>query len=71
MNTGNLSIGSAISIARRLLGEVKPEVYLISENKKTGETFDPPYLKLGFETGLEFPPTGYPGCTWSNVSSGK
>jgi formylglycine-generating enzyme len=32
------------SIARRLLGEVKPDLYLISENKKTGETFDPPYL---------------------------
>jgi formylglycine-generating enzyme len=32
------------SIARRLLGEVKADVYLISENKKTGETFDPPYL---------------------------
>ncbi len=32
------------SIARRLLGEIKPDVYLISENKKTGETFDPPFL---------------------------
>jgi gliding motility-associated lipoprotein GldK len=32
------------SIARRLLGELKPDEFLISENKKTGETFDPPYL---------------------------
>jgi formylglycine-generating enzyme len=32
------------SIARRLLGEVKPEEFLISENKKTGETYDPAYL---------------------------
>ena len=32
------------SIARRLLGEVTPEDFLIQENKKTGETFDPPFL---------------------------
>jgi formylglycine-generating enzyme len=32
------------SIARRLLGEVKAEDFLIEENKKTGETFDPPFL---------------------------
>ncbi|MCX6268145.1 MAG: SUMF1/EgtB/PvdO family nonheme iron enzyme [Bacteroidetes bacterium] len=32
------------SIARRILGETKPELYFISENKKTGEQFDPPYL---------------------------
>ncbi len=32
------------SIARTRLGEVKPEVYLIEENKKTGETYDPPFL---------------------------
>ena len=32
------------SIARTLLGEVAPEVYLISENPKTGELYDPPYL---------------------------
>jgi formylglycine-generating enzyme len=35
------------SIARRLLGEIKPDEYLISENKKTGETFDPPFLNWG------------------------
>lgn len=32
------------SIARRLLGEIKPDEYLISDNKKTGETYDPPFL---------------------------
>ena len=32
------------SIARRKLGDVKPEEYLIEENKKTGETYDPPFL---------------------------
>ncbi len=35
------------SIARRLLGELKPDEFLISENKKTGETFDPPFLNWG------------------------
>jgi gliding motility-associated lipoprotein GldK len=32
------------SIARTILGEVLPEEYLIQEDKKTGEVFDPPYL---------------------------
>lgn len=32
------------SIARTILGEVQPDVYLISENPKTGEVYDPPYL---------------------------
>jgi gliding motility-associated lipoprotein GldK len=32
------------SIARRLLGDLKPEVYLIEENKETGEVYDPPIL---------------------------
>jgi len=32
------------SIARRLLGELNPEKYLIEENTETGEIFDPPYL---------------------------
>lgn len=32
------------SIARTLLGEVDPEKYLVSENQKTGEVYDPPYL---------------------------
>lgn len=32
------------SIARTLLGEVAPDVYLISEDPKTGEIYDPPYL---------------------------
>jgi formylglycine-generating enzyme len=40
------------SIARRLLGEVTPEDFLIEENKKTGETFDPPFLN--WETELEW-----------------
>ncbi|MEI7983821.1 MAG: SUMF1/EgtB/PvdO family nonheme iron enzyme, partial [Bacteroidota bacterium] len=40
------------SIARRILGELKPEQYFISENKKTGETYDPPFLN--WETKLEW-----------------
>jgi gliding motility-associated lipoprotein GldK len=40
------------SIARRILGETKPELYLISENKKTGEQFDPPFLN--WESKLEW-----------------
>ena len=40
------------SIARRILGELKPEDYFISENKRTGETFDPPFLN--WETKLEW-----------------
>jgi gliding motility-associated lipoprotein GldK len=32
------------SIARTLLGDILPEDYLIEEDKKTGEMFDPPFL---------------------------
>lgn len=32
------------SITRALLGEVLPETYLISENPKTGEVYDPPRI---------------------------
>mgnify|MGYP002638802199 FL=1 len=32
------------SIARTILGDVNPEEYLIEENAKTGEVYDPPYL---------------------------
>jgi gliding motility-associated lipoprotein GldK len=32
------------SIARVLLGEILPEDYLIEENRRTGEIYDPPYL---------------------------
>jgi len=32
------------SIARTLLGELRPEQFLIEENEKTGELYDPPYL---------------------------
>lgn len=32
------------SIARRLLGDIKPEVYLIEEDPETGEVYDPPLL---------------------------
>ena len=40
------------SIARRILGEIQPDLYLISENTQTGETYDPPYLN--WETRLEW-----------------
>jgi gliding motility-associated lipoprotein GldK len=40
------------SIARRLLGEVNAEQFLISENKKTKETFDPPFLN--WETEIDW-----------------
>jgi len=32
------------SIARRILGDIRPEEYLIEEDPETGEVFDPPYL---------------------------
>lgn len=32
------------SIARTILSESKPDIYLTSKNKKTGEVYDPPYL---------------------------
>jgi len=32
------------SMARQLLGEIAPERYLIEENLKTGEIYDPPFL---------------------------
>ena len=32
------------SIARTILSESKPDLYLTSKNKKTGEVYDPPYL---------------------------
>jgi len=32
------------SIARVLLGDILPEDYLVEENRKTGEIYDPPYL---------------------------
>ncbi len=32
------------SIARVLLGDIAPEDFLIEENKRTGEIYDPPYL---------------------------
>jgi len=32
------------SLARTYLGEVDPDRYLITQNRKTGEVYDPPYL---------------------------
>jgi len=40
------------SIARRILGEINAEEFLISENQKTGEVYDPPYLN--WETEIEW-----------------
>ncbi len=40
------------SIARRLAGDIRPDDFLVSENTKTGETFDPPYLN--WETKLNW-----------------
>ena len=40
------------SLARRILGEINPEEFLISENEKTAEVYDPPYLN--WETELEW-----------------
>ena len=40
------------SIARRMLGEVRPEDFLIEENIKTGEVYEPPYLN--WETDIEW-----------------
>jgi len=40
------------SIARRILGDVNAEDFLISENKKTGESYDPPFLN--WETEIDW-----------------
>ena len=40
------------SIARTILGDVNPEEYLIEENEKTGEVYDPPYLN--WKTDIEW-----------------
>jgi len=40
------------SIARRILGEVQPDLYFFSENEETGEVYDPPFLN--WETKLEW-----------------
>ena len=40
------------SIARTILGDVQPDLFLISENEKTGEIYDPPFLN--WETKLEW-----------------
>jgi gliding motility-associated lipoprotein GldK len=40
------------SIARTILGDVRPDEFLIEENPKTGEIYDPPYLN--WETELEW-----------------
>ena len=40
------------SIARNLLGELNPEEYLIEENLKTGELYDPPFLN--WKTDIEW-----------------
>lgn len=40
------------SIARTILGDVRPEDFLIEENPKTGEIYDPPFLN--WETEVEW-----------------
>ncbi len=40
------------SIARTILGDVRPDDYLIEENSKTGETYDPP--KLNWKTKIDW-----------------
>ena len=40
------------SIARTILGDVRPEEFLVEENEKTGEVYDPPYLN--WETEIEW-----------------
>ena len=40
------------SIARTILGDVRPDEFLIEENIKTGEVYDPPYLN--WKTEIEW-----------------
>ncbi len=40
------------SIARTILGDIRPDDYLIEENPKTGETYDPP--KLNWKTKIDW-----------------
>lgn len=37
------------SIARRILGDIRPDEYLIQEDKKTGEIYDPPLINWSVE----------------------
>ena len=40
------------SIARRILGDIRPDEYLIQENKRTGEIYDPPLIN--WSTDIEW-----------------
>ena len=40
------------SIARTILGDIRPDDYLIEQNPKTGETYDPP--KLNWKTKIDW-----------------
>ncbi len=40
------------SIARTILGDIQPDKYLIEENKRTGEIYDPPFLN--WKTKIEW-----------------
>lgn len=40
------------SIARRMLGDIRPDDYLIEEDPETGEVYDPPFLN--WETDIEW-----------------
>lgn len=40
------------SIARRMLGDIRPDDYLIEEDAETGEVYDPPFLN--WETDIEW-----------------
>ncbi|MBU1011932.1 MAG: SUMF1/EgtB/PvdO family nonheme iron enzyme [Bacteroidetes bacterium] len=40
------------SIARRMLGDIRPEDYLIEEDPETGEVYDPPFLN--WDTDIEW-----------------
>lgn len=37
------------SIARRILGDIRPDEFLVQENKKTGEIYDPPLINWAAE----------------------
>jgi len=47
------------SIARTILSQSKPDLYLTSKNRKTGQVYDPPYLnwkpKINWNGKLEMP----------------
>ncbi len=60
------------SIARTILGDIQPDKYLIEENKRTGEIYDPPFLnwktKLNGTAAIRKSETPWKKCIFRNMN---